>query len=106
VVFPDPEQVRLDRDLDQYIFFGYGAHRCLGLDVFKVSLPTMLRTLGRLENLRRAPGPQGQLKKIDFMGGITMYMDAKQSSFSPWPMTMKIQWDGDLPQADSKAEPK
>lgn len=59
----------------------------------------MLRVVGQLENIRRTPGPQGQLKKIPALGGITMYMDAEQSSFSPYPSTMKIQWDGDLPKA-------
>lgn len=95
--FPDPERVRLDRDLDQYIFFGSGTHQCLGLDIVKVALPTMLRVVGRLGNLRRAPGPQGQLKKVPGIGGVTMYMDEKNSSFSPYPFTMKIQWDAELP---------
>ncbi|OQD68603.1 hypothetical protein PENDEC_c033G00088 [Penicillium decumbens] len=100
--FPDPEQVRLDRDLSQYIHFGFGPHQCLGLDVCQVALPTMLRVVGRLENLRRAPGPQGELKKIKALGGITMYMDAEHSSFSPYPSTMKIQWDGCLPEPEYK----
>ena len=62
----------------------------------------MLRVVGKLENLRRAPGPQGELKKIKAIGGITMYMDAEHSSFSPYPSTMKIQWDGELPKAEYK----
>ncbi|KAJ5635758.1 Psi-producing oxygenase A [Penicillium longicatenatum] len=97
--FPDPETVRLDRDLSQYIHFGFGPHQCLGLGVCQTALPTMLRVVGQLENLRRAPGPQGQLKKIPGIGGITMYMDAEQSAYSPFPMTMKVQWDGELPTA-------
>ncbi|KAJ5102586.1 Psi-producing oxygenase A [Penicillium argentinense] len=95
--FPDPEKVRLDRNLDEYIHFGLGPHQCLGLGVCQVALPTMLRVVGQLKNLRRAPGPQGQLKKIKALGGITMYMDVEQSSFSPYPSVMKIQWDGELP---------
>ncbi|KAJ5142315.1 Psi-producing oxygenase A [Penicillium atrosanguineum] len=106
VAFPDPEQVCLDRDLSQYIFFGHGPHQCLGLDIFKAALPTMLRTVGKLENLRRAPGPQGQLKKLKVIGGITMYMNAEHSSFSPYPATMKIQWDGDIPKATPEADLK
>ncbi|KAJ5273409.1 Psi-producing oxygenase A [Penicillium angulare] len=95
--FPEPETVRLDRDLSQYIHFGFGPHQCLGLGVCQIALPTMLRVVGQLENLRRAPGPQGQLKKIPGLGGITMYMDADLSAYSPYPSTMKIQWDGELP---------
>lgn len=101
-VWPEPEKVRLDRDLSQYIHFGFGPHQCLGLGVCQVALPTMLRVIGKLENLRRAPGPQGQLKKIKAMGGITMYMDAEEGSFSPYPSTMKVRWDGELPKAGSR----
>ncbi|KAJ5224070.1 Psi-producing oxygenase A [Penicillium chermesinum] len=81
--FPDPETVRLDRDLSQYIFFGYGPHQCLGLDIVKIALPTMFRV--------------GQLKKVPGVGGITMYLDPEYSSYSPYPSSMKIQWDGELP---------
>ncbi|CEJ62348.1 Putative Psi-producing oxygenase A [Penicillium brasilianum] len=100
--WPDPEQVRLDRDLSQYSHFGFGPHQCLGLGVCQVALPTMLRVVGQLENLRRAPGPQGQLKKLPAIGGLTMYMDADYSSITPYPSTMKIQWDGELPKAAGK----
>ncbi|KAJ5880295.1 Psi-producing oxygenase A [Penicillium subrubescens] len=100
--WPDPEQVRLDRDLSQYSHFGFGPHQCLGLGVCQVALPTMLRVVGQLENLRRAPGPQGQLKKLPALGGLTMYMDAEHSMISPYPSTMKIQWDGELPKMAGK----
>lgn len=88
--------------MGQYIHFGFGPHQCLGLGVCQVALPTMLRVVGKLENLRRAPGPQGQLKKIRAMGGITMYMNAEQSSFSPYPSAMKIRWDGELPETERR----
>ncbi|KAF7720011.1 Psi-producing oxygenase A [Penicillium ucsense] len=97
--WPEPEQVRLDRDLNQYAHFGFGPHQCLGLGVCQVALPTMLRVVGQLQNLRRAPGPQGQLKTLPALGGLTMYMDAEHSAISPYPSTMKIQWDGELPKA-------
>ncbi|KAJ5662754.1 Psi-producing oxygenase A [Penicillium macrosclerotiorum] len=95
--WPEPDKVRLDRDLSQYCHFGFGPHQCLGRAVCQISLPTMMRVIGKLENLRRAPGPQGQLKKLKMLGGLTMYMDAEQSMVSPFPSTMKIQWDGELP---------
>ncbi len=98
-VFPDPEKVKLDRPLDSYIHFGWGRHMCLGFDITKLALTTMLKTVGKLHNLRRAPGGQGQIKKIAGPGGITMYMTADQSSYFPFPTTMKIRWDGDLPES-------
>ncbi|PYI22509.1 heme peroxidase [Aspergillus japonicus CBS 114.51] len=97
VCFPEPETVRLDRDMSAYAHFGWGPHQCLGMSLCKLALTTMLKVVGRLDNLRRAPGPQGQLKKIPSHGGITIYMTADQSSFWPFPSTMKIQWDGELP---------
>ncbi|PYI02221.1 heme peroxidase [Aspergillus sclerotiicarbonarius CBS 121057] len=97
VSFPEPEKVKLDRDMSLYAHFGFGPHQCLGMGICKLALTTMLRVVGRLENLRRAPGPQGRLKKITGPGGIAMYMTADQSSYWPFPSTMKIQWDGPLP---------
>ncbi|KAL4919990.1 heme peroxidase [Aspergillus aurantiobrunneus] len=96
-VFPEPEKVKIDRNMDLYAHFGFGAHKCLGIDLCKAGLSTMLKVVGRLDNLRRAPGAQGQLKKLPGPGGIAKYMTEDQSGFSPFPTTMKIQWDGELP---------
>ncbi|KAF9888104.1 hypothetical protein FE257_009240 [Aspergillus nanangensis] len=96
--FPEPDKVKLDRDMDMYAHFGFGSHQCLGIGLCKLALSTMLKVVGRLDNLRRAPGPQGQLKKLAGPGGIAKYMSADQSGFSPFPTSMKIQWDGFLPE--------
>lgn len=96
VSFPEPEKVKLDRDMNLYAHFGFGPHQCLGLGMCQMALTTMLKVIGRLDNLRRVPGPQGQLKRLSGPGGIAKYMSADQSGFSPFPTTMKIQWDGDL----------
>ncbi|KAE8349730.1 heme peroxidase [Aspergillus coremiiformis] len=95
--FPEPEKVRLDRDMDLYAHFGFGPHQCLGIGLCKLALTTMLKVIGRLDNLRRAPGPQGQLKRLSGPGGIAKYMTPEQSGFSPFPTSMRIQWDGELP---------
>ncbi|KAF1815585.1 heme peroxidase [Eremomyces bilateralis CBS 781.70] len=96
-VFPDPDEVRIDRPLDSYIHYGAGRHKCLGKDASCVALTAMLKTVGRLENLRRAPGPRGQLRKISKEGGCDMYMREQGDSYFPFPMTMQVNWDGDLP---------
>ena len=98
--FPEPEKVRLDRDMDLYAHFGFGSHQCLGIGLCKLALTTMLKVIGRLDNLRRAPGPQGQLKRLSGPGGIAKYMTPDQSGFSPFPTSMKIQWDGELPRME------
>lgn len=95
-VFPEPEKVRLDRDMDAYMHFGFGPHQCLGYGICRLALTTMLKVVGRLDNLRRAPGAQGHLKRLAGPGGISEYMTADHSSYFPFPTTMKIQWDGEI----------
>ena len=117
-VFPSPNEVHLNRPMDSYIHYGEGPHTCLGADASKVALTAMLKTVGKLPNLRRATGPQGQLKKIPRPGGFYIYMTENQGSYFPFPTSeshpkthrlphctiipdlgaaMKISWDGELP---------
>ena len=83
--FPEPDTVRLDRPMDTYIHHGLGPHACLGREASMTALTAMLRVVGRLDNLRRAPGPQGQLKKIPRAGGVHTYMRADHGSYFPLP---------------------
>ena len=83
--FPDPETVRLDRPLDSYIHYGAGPHTCLGRDASRVALTAMLKTVGKLDGLRRAPGLQGQLKKIPRPGGFYGYMRSDWGGYWPFP---------------------
>jgi linoleate 10R-lipoxygenase len=64
VMFPDPDEVKVDRPLENYIHYGEGPHQCLGMQASRVALGAMLKVVGRLDGLRRAPGPKGELKKI------------------------------------------
>ena len=83
--FPDPDVVRVDRPIDAYIHYGFGPHACLGGEASRVALTAMLRVVGRLDNLRRASGPQGQLKKVLRPGGLYVYMRADHGSYFPFP---------------------
>lgn len=83
--FPDPDKVRIDRPMENYIHYGLGPHACLGGEASRVGLTAMLRTVAKLENLRRAPGPPGQLKKIPRPGGFYVYMRADHGSYWPFP---------------------
>jgi linoleate 10R-lipoxygenase len=96
-IFPDPNQVRIDRPIESYIHYGIGAHTCLGKEASMVALTAMLRSVGKLENLRRAPGPQGQLKKIPRPGGFYVYMREDHGSYYVFPLTMKVHFDGEVP---------
>ncbi|MCJ1272406.1 hypothetical protein MMC21_000192 [Puttea exsequens] len=72
--FPEPNTVQIDRPMENYIQYGLGPHTCLGGEASRVALTAMLRTVGKLDSLRRAPGPQGQLKKIPRPGGFYIYV--------------------------------
>ncbi|KAL3448255.1 heme peroxidase [Aspergillus insuetus] len=97
-VFPDPYKVDLTRPMESYIHYGVGPHSCLGGDASKVALSAMLRVVGRLDNLRPAPGPQGRLKKIKRENGFYTYMREDESSFYAFPMSWKLHYDA--PAAD------
>ena len=56
----------------------------------------MLKVVGRRDNLRRAPGSQGEMKKVMREGGFYVYMDPLMSQEWPFPTTMKIRWDGEV----------
>ncbi|KAK2733367.1 hypothetical protein FQN57_002157 [Myotisia sp. PD_48] len=96
-IFPEPTRVNLSRDVESYIHLGYGPHECLGRAMCNVGLTTMLKAIGKLPNLRRAPGAQGHLKKVVGPGGIPRYMSEEHSNYTPFPSSMKIQWDREIP---------
>ncbi|TVY82279.1 Psi-producing oxygenase A [Lachnellula suecica] len=101
--FPEPLEVRLDRPLDTYLHYGLGPHQCAGMDASIVAMTAMFKTVFGLKNLRRAQGSapsggwygesQGEIKKIPGPAGVVIYMTPDQSSFFPFPTTMKVQWD-------------
>jgi len=93
-VFPNPNEIQLDRNVNSYLTFGEGPHQCLGKDLNIVHSRTMLKTLANLKNLRRTPGDQGKLKFIPKPGGIKLYMNPDWSDFTPYPTTMKVMFDG------------
>jgi len=92
-IFPDPLQVKLDRPEESYMQYGDGSHECLGKRANIVGLTTMLMEFGKLKNLRRAPGLQGQMKTIPKPGGFKAYMKEDWSAFWPFPTTMKVRFD-------------
>jgi hypothetical protein len=53
----------------------------------------MFRAVFKLKNLRRAPGLQGELKKVPRPGGFFVYMREDWGSLWPFPTSMKVMWD-------------
>lgn len=64
-IFPNPDEVDLNRPMDSYIHLGYGPHQCLGLPLAKISLTCMLKEVAKLKKLRPALGDQGKVKKVE-----------------------------------------
>lgn len=105
LVFPNPTEVKLDRPLHTYIHYGIGPHQCAGNHASIIAMTAMFKVVFGLKGLRRAQGSgpggrwygesQGELKKIPGPHGLTLYMTPDQSSFFPFPTTMKVQWEED-----------
>lgn len=92
---PSPNEVNPRRPIESYLWPGSGSHCLLGRDTYQIALTEMLRAVFRKMNLRRTPGPQGELKKIRTAeySGLPLYLSEDWSSVSPVPTSMKVCWD-------------
>ncbi|WP_059016676.1 cytochrome P450 [Mycobacterium sp. M26] len=69
-VFGDPENFRIDRNPNSHLAFGFGTHFCLGNQLARLELSTMLRKLlQRLPDLRLAEGAEVPLRPANFVSG-------------------------------------
>ncbi|KAL1836745.1 hypothetical protein VTJ49DRAFT_4720 [Mycothermus thermophilus] len=64
-----------------------------GAAVTSAALAGMMRAVFRRNNLRRAPGPQGELKKVQTSTGAFEYLREDWGAKGEWPVTMKVCWD-------------
>ncbi|KAF3763417.1 heme peroxidase [Cryphonectria parasitica EP155] len=86
-------KINPDRPIESYILPGPENDTCLGKAVIYLALTEMFRAVFRLDNLRRAPGPQGELKKISTSSEpFGMYLTEDWCSVSPLPWSMKVCW--------------
>ncbi|KAI1289055.1 linoleate diol synthase [Xylaria venustula] len=91
--FPEPEEVNPLRPLNSYVTYVLGPHTCLAQNTCQIALTEMFRSIFRLKNLRRAPGPQGQLKRIRGSEGYDLYLREDRGALYPFPSTMHICFD-------------
>ncbi|KAL3479184.1 heme peroxidase [Aspergillus californicus] len=101
-VFPDPDEVRLDRPDESYLNYGIGSQIGLGKDATLTAVTAMFRAVARQDNLRPAPGAQGVLKKVVRPNGYTAYMREDHGAFSPFPTTFRIHYDGEASASKKK----
>ncbi|KAG7129344.1 Psi-producing oxygenase A like protein [Verticillium longisporum] len=94
-VYPRPNDILVTRPLDSYHFVGYGPNQALGSPLSRFVLVSMFRAVARLKNVRKAPGPQGEIKTVDDgdAAGLDRYMDVFWREFSPSPVNMKLHFD-------------
>jgi cytochrome P450 len=57
--FEHPEEFRLNRPDEDYLFFGYEHHRCLGERISRIQIPVLVKHVVTLNQLRRAPDGEG-----------------------------------------------
>ena len=69
-VFGDPQNFRIDRAPNAHLAFGFGTHFCLGNQLARLELSTILRTiLRRLPDLRLADESALPLRPANFVSG-------------------------------------
>ena len=103
-MYKNPNTVDIsERHIGDYMMYGWGPHQCLGMEASKVALSTMLKTVARLDGLRRAPGEPGQLKTMYTPDGFAQYMTADGETIFPFPQTMKVRFNGHIPNLKRKA---
>ncbi len=70
-VFGDPENFRIDRNPNNHMAFGFGTHFCLGNQLARLELNTMLlKLLKRLPDLRLVDGSALPLRPANFVSGL------------------------------------
>jgi cytochrome P450 family 142 subfamily A polypeptide 1 len=70
-VFGDPENFRIDRNPNSHLAFGFGTHFCLGNQLARLELTTMVRKLAeRLPDLRLAGDSALPLRPANFVSGL------------------------------------
>ncbi len=90
--FPEPESVNPRRPVGSYLQIS-GARSFLGSEITHVALAEMFRALFKHKNVARAPGPQGELKRVVHKDGTVSFLREDWGSLSPFPVTLKVTWD-------------
>ncbi|KAL8711250.1 MAG: hypothetical protein Q9220_004395 [cf. Caloplaca sp. 1 TL-2023] len=83
-IYPDPNQVKLDRPTEVYQMWSMGPHGCAGRAIAITALAAMTKVCAQLKNLRRAPGAQGQLKYVPGPVGSRKYLTDDWSRYQPF----------------------
>jgi|SRR5579859_637915 len=86
--FPDPYKINPNRPPESYVNYGWGPHHCIGQEINIVANTAILRYLARLPKLRRAPGPQGELKFVMKNEVVKVFLQEDWGSYWFFPTSM------------------
>ncbi|KAK4120585.1 heme peroxidase [Parathielavia appendiculata] len=94
----DDDTVDPSRPRESHIYFAAlpsSSFLAGGREMSEAALTEMFRTLFKRRNVRRAPGPQGELKKVVGVRGegVVEYLREDWGAKGEWPVTMKVCWD-------------
>ncbi|KAK0612238.1 heme peroxidase [Immersiella caudata] len=103
-LFPNPTAVDPRRPLESYLQYSSpstsgngsatgGAHAILGAEVGHVALTEMFRGVMAKRGVQRAPGAQGELKKVVEEGERVQYLREDWGALVSLPVTMKVCWE-------------
>jgi linoleate 8R-lipoxygenase/9,12-octadecadienoate 8-hydroperoxide 8R-isomerase len=102
--FPDPDKFDPTRPLESYINLGMGPHENLGWSTTRIALTAMLKVVAKLDGLKPATGPQGQIQRIPrpLPGSVAGSEKDRYNGF------LTENWDGvwPVPQSKSSTFPK
>ncbi|KAI4624563.1 hypothetical protein J4E83_004238 [Alternaria metachromatica] len=88
-VFPDPDNINLDRPQELYLPFIDGLHGALTRPIIVAGLVTQLRIFARMEGLRKGPGTQETLRREVQEGTVSFLSEAKDE-WVPLPVSKYI----------------
>lgn len=92
--FPEPNKIRLDRPEEIYIHHGWGPHQCLGRAITTTAGAAMLKAFARsCPNVRRTPGPAGEIKSKLFNGAFPVFLAEDAGSWEAFPVSKKVLFD-------------
>lgn len=76
-----------------------GFHDCIGVAFSHMTIAELVKVVFRLRNVRRAPGPAGQLKRINEVVNETDtdFFIQRNGTLSRWPGSMQIVVSIDIP---------
>lgn len=98
--FPAASTVNLSRPVESYIFLSAMSTSFADRGLVVAGVTEMFRGVFRLlKNVRRSPGPQGELKKVRQRGtssgvdGAWVYLREDRGAYVPFPCTMRVCYD-------------